>query len=88
MIFSDLCYLVVTRAAANMSRMSMDPLIRRMQETNTPDLALSCPPTELPLLNGARPRQLPPGRALLVNRRGGVLLQTAMVPVNEPVAAV
>ena len=70
------------------SRLSIDPVVRRLQEANTPDLALSCPPTELPLLNGARPRQLPPGRALLVNRRGGVLLQTAMVPVNEPVAAV
>ncbi|TQS40628.1 type VII secretion protein EccCa [Cryptosporangium phraense] len=81
-------HVVLARAAAGSSRLSIDPVVRRLQEANTPDLALSCPPTELPLLNGSRPRQLPPGRALLVNRRGGTLLQTAMVPVSEPLVAV
>ncbi|GLY93154.1 type VII secretion protein EccC [Actinoplanes sp. NBRC 103695] len=70
-------HLVVTRGAANVIRMSMDPVIRRMQETNTPDLALSCPPNEGPLLGNTKPRQLPPGRALLCTRRGGKLIQTA-----------
>jgi len=67
---------VLARSAAGSARLSMDSVVRRMQESNTPDLCFSCPPTELPLLNGARPRQLPPGRALLVTRRSMVLLQT------------
>jgi S-DNA-T family DNA segregation ATPase FtsK/SpoIIIE len=76
-------HVVLTRAAAGSNRMSMDPVVRRMHESNTPDLALSCPPTETLLLNGMRPRQLPPGRGLLVNRRGATLLQTGWV---EPIA--
>jgi S-DNA-T family DNA segregation ATPase FtsK/SpoIIIE len=70
-------HLVITRGAANVIRMSLDPVIRRMQETNTPDLALSCPPNEGPLLGNVKPRLLPPGRALLCTRRGGRLIQTA-----------
>src|SRR5262249_58117243 len=62
-------HVVLTRNAAGSARLSVDPVVRRLQETNTPDLALSCPPNELPLLNGMRPRQLPPGRALLVTPR-------------------
>jgi S-DNA-T family DNA segregation ATPase FtsK/SpoIIIE len=73
-------HLVVTRGAANAIRMSMDPLIRRIQETNTPDLALSCPPNEGPLLGNVKPRLMPPGRALLCTRRGGRLMQTAWQP--------
>ncbi|MDG4795727.1 type VII secretion protein EccCa [Micromonospora sp. WMMD1082] len=78
-------HLVLTRGAANLSRMSMDPLIRRLQETNSPDIALSCPPTEGPLLGGTKPRHLPPGRALLCTRRGSRLIQTAW---SEPAATV
>jgi S-DNA-T family DNA segregation ATPase FtsK/SpoIIIE len=73
-------HLVLTRGAANVTRMSMDPLIRRLQETNSPDLALSCPPTEGPLLGGTKARHLPPGRALLCTRRGSRLIQTALSP--------
>ncbi len=76
-------HIVLTRAAAGSNRMSMDPVVRRMHESNTPDLALSCPPNETLLLNGMRPRQLPPGRGLLVTRRGATLLQTGWV---EPLA--
>ncbi len=72
-------HVVLTRAAAGSNRMSMDPVVRRMHESNTPDLALSCPPNETLLLNGMRPRQLPPGRGLLVTRRGATLLQTGWV---------
>ncbi|WP_085066266.1 type VII secretion protein EccCa [Catenuloplanes japonicus] len=70
-------HVILTRGAANVSRMSMDPLIRRMQETNSPDVALSCPPTEGSLLGGVKPRNLPPGRALFCTRRGSKLIQTA-----------
>jgi DNA segregation ATPase FtsK/SpoIIIE, S-DNA-T family len=68
-------HVVLARGAAGSGRMSVDPVIRRLQESNTPDLALSCPPNEMPLLNGMRPRELPPGRALLVTRRSATMLQ-------------
>jgi S-DNA-T family DNA segregation ATPase FtsK/SpoIIIE len=87
-------HVVLARAAAGSNRLSMDAVVRRMHESNTPDLALSCPPNEVLLINGARPRQLPPGRGLLVTRRGAVLLQTGWttpaapaVPDDEAVAA-
>ena len=57
----------------------MDPVLRRLQESNTPDIALSCAPTEGPLLGNVKPRQFPPGRALLLTRRGHQVLQTAFV---------
>ncbi|MGW0504404.1 type VII secretion protein EccCa [Micromonospora sp. NPDC003241] len=76
-------HLVLTRGAAGVMRMSMDPLIRRLQETNSPDLALSCPPSEGPLLGNTKPRILPPGRALLCTRRGHRLIQTGWTPPPE-----
>jgi len=69
-------HLVLTRGAANVMRMSMDPIMRRLAETNAPDVVLSCPPTEGPMLGNVKPRHLPPGRALLCTRRGGRLIQT------------
>jgi DNA segregation ATPase FtsK/SpoIIIE, S-DNA-T family len=78
-------HVVLTRAAAGSMRLSMDPLLRRMQELNTPDVALSCPPSEGQLLGGVRARHLPPGRALLCTRRGWQLIQTARVePAKVP----
>ncbi|MBX7266392.1 type VII secretion protein EccCa [Micromonospora sp. Llam7] len=77
-------HLVLTRGAAGATRMSMDPIMRRLQETNTPDLALSCPPNEGPLLGGVKPRLLPPGRALLCTRRGSRLVHTALCPPAGP----
>ncbi|RZT79459.1 S-DNA-T family DNA segregation ATPase FtsK/SpoIIIE [Micromonospora violae] len=76
-------HLVLTRGASNVIRMSMDPLIRRLQETNSPDLALSCPPNEGPLLGNTKARHLPPGRALLCTRRGARLIQTPWIPPQE-----
>ena len=55
----------------------------RLQESNTPDLALSCPPSEGPLLGNVRPRQFPPGRGMLLTRRQHLVLQTGYV--TEPV---
>jgi hypothetical protein len=36
-------HVVLTRGAAGAMRMSMDPFLRRLQETNCPDVVLSCP---------------------------------------------
>jgi S-DNA-T family DNA segregation ATPase FtsK/SpoIIIE len=72
-------HLVLTRGAAGSARAAMDPVLRRLQESNTPDLALSCPPTEGPLLGNVRPRQFPPGRGMLLTRRQHLVLQTGYV---------
>jgi len=72
-------HVVIARGAAGSMRTSMDPVLRRLGESNTPDLALSCPPSEGPLLGNVRPRQFPPGRAMLLSRRGFRILQTAFV---------
>lgn len=79
-------HLMLTRGAAGASRLSMDPLIRRLQETNSPDLAFSCPPNEGPLLGGIKPRRLPPGRALMCTRRSHLLLQTPNCPAVDSLA--
>jgi len=72
-------HVVLARGAAGNMRTAMDPVLRRLQESNTPDLALSCPPTEGMLLGNVRPRQFPPGRAMLLTRRQHHVLQTAFV---------
>ncbi|WP_327000709.1 type VII secretion protein EccCa [Dactylosporangium sp. NBC_01737] len=77
-------HLVLTRGAAGAMRMAMDPLLRRLQETNSPDIALSCPPSEGPLIGGVKPRVLPPGRALLCTRRSSRLIHTALCPAAAP----
>jgi S-DNA-T family DNA segregation ATPase FtsK/SpoIIIE len=77
-------HVVLSRGAAGAMRMSMDPFLRRVQETNSPDVVLSCPPSEGPLVGNVKPRILPAGRALLCTRRGGRLIQT---PWLEPPTA-
>jgi S-DNA-T family DNA segregation ATPase FtsK/SpoIIIE len=77
-------HVVLARAAAGSTRSSMDNVVRRLQESNTPDLVLSCPPNEMPLLNGMRPRQFPPGRGLLVTRRTATQLQVGWVDPDAP----
>ncbi|HEY2579878.1 MAG TPA: type VII secretion protein EccCa [Streptosporangiaceae bacterium] len=72
-------HVVLARGAAGSMRTSVDPVLRRLQESNTPDLALSCPPSEGALLGNVRPRQFPPGRAMLLTRRQHQVLQTALI---------
>jgi DNA segregation ATPase FtsK/SpoIIIE, S-DNA-T family len=76
-------HVILARSAAGSGRLSMDAVVRRLQESNTPDLALSCPPNEMPLLNGMRPRQFPPGRGLVVTRRGATQLQVGWLEPGE-----
>jgi DNA segregation ATPase FtsK/SpoIIIE, S-DNA-T family len=72
-------HVILARGAAGSTRTAMDPMLRRLQESNTPDLVLSCPPSEGPLLGNVRPRQFPPGRAMLLTRREHFVLQTAVL---------
>ncbi|MEV5603946.1 type VII secretion protein EccCa [Streptomyces sp. NPDC052299] len=69
-------HLVVARAATGASR--MDPLMRKLQEVNSPALQLSCPPSEGYVFDSVKPRNLPPGRALRIARRKAALMQLAL----------
>ena len=77
-------HVVLARGAAGSGRGAMDPVLRRLHESNTPDLALSCPPSEGVLFGNVRPRQFPPGRAMLLTRRQHQVLQTAFVAGDNP----
>ncbi len=77
-------HVVLTRAAAGSQRTGMNPVIRRLQESNAPDLVLSCPPAEGPLLNGQKPRDFAPGRGMLVTRRSSTLLQVGWQDLDDP----
>jgi S-DNA-T family DNA segregation ATPase FtsK/SpoIIIE len=77
-------HVILARSAAGSGRLSMEAAVRRLQESNTPDLVLSCPPTEMPLLNGMRPRPFPPGRGLVVTRRSATQLQVGWLAPAQP----
>lgn len=76
-------HLVLARSSSGAMRAMMDPLIRRMWELGNPGLLLSYAKEEGKFLGEAAPRQLPPGRAQLVSRRGIQLVQTGFVPVQQ-----
>jgi S-DNA-T family DNA segregation ATPase FtsK/SpoIIIE len=71
-------HLVIARSATGISRGLSDPLIRRLQDVNTPVVLLSCPPSEGRVFNDVKPRTLPAGRALYLTRRSTVQVQTAL----------
>ncbi|WP_409474781.1 type VII secretion protein EccCa [Streptomyces sp. HC307] len=70
---------VVARSASGASRVMSDPLMRRMDEANTPGLLLSCHPTEGFVFGNFKPKNLPPGRAHYFVRRKPVMVQTALL---------
>ncbi|MER6991883.1 type VII secretion protein EccCa [Saccharopolyspora hirsuta] len=72
-------HVIVSRSANGLSRAAFDPLLRRMQEVNTPAVLLSCPPSEGTVFHDVRPKKLPTGRAQYITRRKAVLLQTPLV---------
>ncbi|MGY0021406.1 type VII secretion protein EccCa [Streptomyces sp. YJ-C3] len=71
-------HLVVARSAMGAGRGLNEALLRRLDETNTPALLMSCPPTEGYLFGNIKPRNLPPGRAFHIVRRKARLVQTAL----------
>ncbi|MEV4356545.1 type VII secretion protein EccCa [Nonomuraea sp. NPDC049625] len=71
-------HLVLARAMGGAGRSMLDPIVRRLKEMNSPAVMLSGPRDEGQLFGNVRPRQLPPGRGLYVDRRSGEkLVQTA-----------
>ncbi|MFJ8622593.1 type VII secretion protein EccCa [Kitasatospora sp. NPDC093550] len=69
-------HLVVARGANGVGRALSDPLLRRLQEVNSPALLMSCPPSEGYLFGNLKPRQFPAGRGLYITRRRTVQVQT------------
>lgn len=74
-------HLVLARAGAGSGRTAMDSVVRRLHESNTPELTLSMPPGEM-LTFGGRGKALPPGRGAIVTRRESAGLQVGW---SEPV---
>ncbi|WP_035792382.1 type VII secretion protein EccC [Kitasatospora mediocidica] len=70
-------HLIVARGANGIGRAMSDPLLRKLQEVNTPAVLLSCPPSEGYLFGNVKPRQFPAGRGLHITRRRTVQVQTA-----------
>ncbi|MFD7729406.1 type VII secretion protein EccCa [Kitasatospora phosalacinea] len=77
-------HLIVARSANGIGRAYNDPLLRRLQDVNTPVALFSCPPSEGTLFGSTKPRHLPPGRALHVTRRRTTQLQTPHLPEPRP----
>jgi S-DNA-T family DNA segregation ATPase FtsK/SpoIIIE len=75
---------VLARRTGGASRARYEAVLARIQELSSPTLLMSGDPAEGPLAGSVRPRPLPPGRGVLVTRRGGAeLVQTAWVPPPE-----
>nr|WP_083976420.1 type VII secretion protein EccCa [Kitasatospora azatica] len=76
-------HLIVARGANGAGRGLGDPLLRKLQEINSPALLLSCPPSEGYLFGNVKPRQLPVGRGLYITRRRTVQVQTGAMGKGE-----
>ncbi|MCP2170157.1 DNA segregation ATPase FtsK/SpoIIIE, S-DNA-T family [Goodfellowiella coeruleoviolacea] len=63
-------HLVVTRGSGGAARALFDPVLQRMRELGSPGLVMSGDRDEGPLLGDVRPGPQPPGRGVLVRRRG------------------
>ncbi|MFF7634562.1 type VII secretion protein EccCa [Kitasatospora sp. NPDC008050] len=69
-------HLIVARGANGIGRAMSDPLLRKLQEVNSPSLLMSCPPSEGYLFGNIKPKQLTTGRGLYITRRRTVQVQT------------
>ncbi|MFJ3756470.1 type VII secretion protein EccCa [Streptomyces sp. NPDC090080] len=67
-------HVVIARRNAGASRSLADPVAGRIRELGAGGLLLSGDPREGTVLGDQRPRRLPPGRGVLVSRRGGAAL--------------
>ncbi len=74
-------HLVIARRSGGAARSLYEPVIQRLRELSTPGILLSGDRDEGVLLGDVRPRPLPPGRGVLVNRRTGTrLVQLGHLP--------
>ena len=74
-------HLVVARRCGGAGRALFDPLLGRLRELAAPGLVMNGSPDEGALVGTVRPQALPPGRAVLVDRRRGTRrVQLAWMP--------
>jgi S-DNA-T family DNA segregation ATPase FtsK/SpoIIIE len=64
-------HVVVTRRSGGAGRAVFDPLLGRLRELAVPGLVMNGNPDEGALVGTVKPQPLPPGRAILVDRRRG-----------------
>lgn len=74
-------HVLLACAAAGAARAAFDPFLRRLHDVGSPGLVMSGDPRDGPLLGGRTAVPLPPGRGVLVRRRGASgLIQVAWTP--------
>jgi DNA segregation ATPase FtsK/SpoIIIE, S-DNA-T family len=77
-------HLVVARRCGGAGRALFDPLLGRLRELSVPGLVMNGSPDEGALVRAVKPRPLPPGRAVLVDRRRGARrVQLAWMPPDD-----
>lgn len=73
-------HLVLARRSGGAGRALFEPVIARLRELSAAGLVMSGNREEGALVGTARPRPMPPGRGILVQRDGETLVQTAWLP--------
>ncbi|MPY57832.1 type VII secretion protein EccCa [Streptomyces spongiae] len=76
-------HMIVARSSAGAGRALNEPLLRRLQEVNTPGLLMSCPPSEGYLFGNVKGRELIPGRAVRIARRKTLQIQTPRLGADD-----
>jgi DNA segregation ATPase FtsK/SpoIIIE, S-DNA-T family len=77
-------HVLLTRRVSGAQRTGFEPFLQRLRESATLGLLFSGPRDEGPVLGGVMPRQLPPGRAVLVQPRGHPELVQCCLDEVEP----
>jgi DNA segregation ATPase FtsK/SpoIIIE, S-DNA-T family len=74
-------HLVVARSTSGAARAMFEPLLAGMRDSGCMTLLMSASPEEGLTIGPVRPSQLPPGRGVLITRRGGAqLIQVGWIP--------
>ncbi|WP_430784654.1 type VII secretion protein EccCb [Actinoplanes sp. G11-F43] len=78
-------HLIIARRAGGAARASYEPLLRRLEQLDSPVLVMSGGPEEGKLFGKVRPRPQPPGRGVLARHSDGTtVLQTAWSDPDMP----
>ncbi|QDQ98349.1 type VII secretion protein EccCa [Tomitella fengzijianii] len=77
-------HLVIARRTGGAARAMFDPVLGRLKDLSTDGVVMNGSRDEGPLIGGARPERMPPGRGMLVTRSGGRrLVQLALSEAAE-----
>jgi DNA segregation ATPase FtsK/SpoIIIE, S-DNA-T family len=74
-------HLVVARSTSGAARAMFEPLLAGLRDAGCMTLLMSASPEEGLAIGAVRPSQLPPGRGVLITRRGDPqLIQVGWIP--------